>query len=81
MPPYGLPDSAATSGLKSDSTKGGGGYNEYIMDNTKGNELSREHGQLNKNRTIEHDLREQVLHDRSRDVTNNETDPNQEGSF
>ena len=73
MPPYGLPGSAVISGLKSNSTKGGGGYNEYIMDDTKGNELIREHGQFDKDSTIENDLREHVLHDRSRDVTHNET--------
>jgi type VI secretion system secreted protein VgrG len=73
MPPYGLPAAAVISGLKSDSTKGGGGYNEYVMDDTKGNELIREHGQFDKDSTIENDLREHVLHDRSRDVTNNET--------
>ncbi|ESQ14734.1 MAG TPA: type VI secretion system tip protein VgrG [Chromatiaceae bacterium] len=73
MPPYGLPAGAVVSGLKSNSTKGGGGYNEYIMDDTKGNELIREHGQFDKDSTIENDLREHVLHDRSRDVTNNES--------
>jgi type VI secretion system secreted protein VgrG len=73
MPPFGLPGSAVISGLKSNSTKGGGGYNEYVMDDTKGNELIREHGQYDKDSTIENDLREHVLHDRFRDVTNNET--------
>lgn len=73
MPPFGLPASKNISGLKSNSTLGGGGYNEYVMDDTKGNELIREHGQFDKDSTIEHDLREHVLHDRSRDVTNDET--------
>jgi type VI secretion system secreted protein VgrG len=61
------------SGLKSNSTPGGGGYNEMIMDDTKGNELIRMHGQYDMDTTIEHDLREHVLNDRSRDVSNNET--------
>jgi type VI secretion system secreted protein VgrG len=73
MPPYGLPAAAVISGMKSDSTKGGGGYNEYVLDDTKGNELIREHGQYDKDSTIEHDLREHVLNDRSRDVTRDET--------
>jgi type VI secretion system secreted protein VgrG len=72
MPPYGLPGSAVISGLKSNSTKGGGGYNEYIMDDTKGKELIREHGQHDKDSTIAHDLRAHVHHDRVRDVTHNE---------
>ncbi len=71
--PYGLPGKKMVSGLKSNSTPGGGGYNEFIMDDTKGNELIREHGQFDKDSTIEHDLREHVLNDRFRDVTKNET--------
>lgn len=73
MPPYGLPSGAVISGVKSNSTKGGGGYNEYIFDDTKSNELIREHGQHDKDSTIEHDLREHVLNNRSRDVTVDET--------
>jgi type VI secretion system secreted protein VgrG len=73
MPPYGLPGGQVISGIKSNSTKGGDGYNEFIMDDTKGNELIRVHGQYDMDSTIEHDLREHVLHDRSRDVTHNET--------
>ncbi len=61
------------SGIKSNSTKGGGGYNEFVMDDTKGNELIRVHGQFDKNSTIEHDLREHVLRNRSRDVKVDET--------
>ncbi len=68
MPPYPLPAKKMVTGLKSNSTLGGGGYNEYIMDDTKGNELIREHGQFDKDSTIEHDLREHVLHDRHRNV-------------
>ena len=73
MPPYGLPGAAVISGVKSNSTKGGGGYNEYVLDDTKGNELIREHGQYDKDSTIEHDLREHVLNSRFRDVTVDET--------
>jgi type VI secretion system secreted protein VgrG len=72
-PPYPLPSKKMVSGLKSNSTPGGGGYNEYIFDDTKGNELIREHGQYDKDSTIEHDLREHVKHDRHRDVTHDET--------
>lgn len=73
MPPFGLPGSKNINGMKSNSSIGGGGYNEYVFDDSKGNELIREHGQFDKDSTIENDLREHVLHDRSRDVTNNET--------
>ncbi len=73
QPPYGLPDAKNISGMKSNSTKGGGGYNEYVMDDTQGNELIREHAQFDKDSTIENDLREHVLNNRSRDVSVDET--------
>ena len=72
MPPYGLPDAKVICGMKSKTYKGSG-YNEYIMDDTPGGELIREHGQYDKDSTIEHDLREHVLNNRSRDVSVNET--------
>jgi type VI secretion system secreted protein VgrG len=73
MPPYPLPAGKMVSGLKSNSTPGGGGYNEFIMNDTKGKELIQIHGQFDMDSTVEHDLREHVLNNRSRDVTNNET--------
>lgn len=73
MPPYPLPGGNAISGLKSNSTPGGGGYNEFILDDTKGKELIRVHGQFDMDSTIEHDLREHVKNNRSRDVKVNET--------
>lgn len=71
--PFKLPDEKVVSGMKSNSTKGGGGYNEYVMNDTKGNELIREHAQFDKDSTIENDLREHVLNNRSRDVSVDET--------
>ena len=55
MPPYGLPAGAVVSGIKSNSTKGGGGYNEMSMDDTKGKEKITIHGQYDMNTTVEHD--------------------------
>jgi type VI secretion system secreted protein VgrG len=77
MPPFGLDgaDNAkhkVVSGMKSKTYKGSG-YNEFSLDDTPGNELIRVHGQYDMDSTIEHDLREHVLNDRSRDVTKNET--------
>lgn len=71
-PPFALPGGKSQAGFKSNSTIGGSGYNEFILDDTKSNELIRVHGQYDMDTTIEHDLREHVLHDRFRDVTNNE---------
>ncbi len=72
MPPFGLPDKKVVSGLKSKTYKGDG-YNELVMDDSPGNELIRVHGQYDMDSTIEHDLREHVLNNRSRDVTVDET--------
>ncbi|MFN4100674.1 MAG: type VI secretion system Vgr family protein [Pararhodobacter sp.] len=55
MPPFDLPAQNMVSGLKSNSTPGGGGYNELSFDDTTGKELVRLHAQ--------HDLEGHVLHD------------------
>lgn len=41
MPPYGLPDNMTQSGIKTNSSKGGGGFNELMMEDKKGEELVR----------------------------------------
>ncbi|MFO0907111.1 MAG: type VI secretion system tip protein TssI/VgrG [Isosphaeraceae bacterium] len=73
MPPYELPDNKMISGLRTNSYPGGGGYNEIIVNDTKGGELIRIHGQHDMDTTVLNDLRENVLHDRTRSVTNNES--------
>jgi type VI secretion system secreted protein VgrG len=54
-PPYKLPGGAVVSGIKSNSTKGGGGYNEMSMDDTKGKEKVTIHSQYDMSTTVEHD--------------------------
>ena len=41
MPPYPLPGQSTRSGMKSNSSKGGGGYNELMFEDKKGKELVR----------------------------------------
>ncbi|MGV6849073.1 MAG: type VI secretion system Vgr family protein [Marinibacterium sp.] len=41
MPPYGLPDNKTQSGIKTNSSKGGGGFNELMMEDKAGAELVR----------------------------------------
>jgi type VI secretion system secreted protein VgrG len=65
MPPYALPSGGVVSGLKSSSTKGGGGYNEISMDDTKGKEKITVHGQYDMATTIEHDDAQTIRNDRS----------------
>lgn len=54
-PPFGMPGGAMISGIKSNSTKGGGGYNEISMNDTKGNEMLTMHAQHDMSTTVEHD--------------------------
>ncbi len=63
MPPWGLPGGKVISGIKSDSTKGSGGYNEMSMDDTKGTEKVNIHAQYNMNTTVEHDKTKTVIND------------------
>jgi type VI secretion system secreted protein VgrG len=65
MPPYGLPAGGVVSGLKSNSTKGGGGYNEMSMDDTKGKEKITIHAQYDMGTTVEHDDSQTVHNNRT----------------
>ncbi len=81
-PPFGLPGGAVISGFKTNSTKGGGGYNQLSMDDTKGNELIHIHAQFDMDTKVEHDERvnigrnrtEQVGVDESITIGNNRTE-------
>ncbi len=68
MPPFGLPAGAVVSGFKSNSTKGGGGYNEVSLNDTKGTELIQVHGQYDMDTKIEHDERVNVGNNRTEGV-------------
>ncbi|MGH8551382.1 MAG: bacteriophage T4 gp5 trimerization domain-containing protein [Methylococcales bacterium] len=54
-PPNGLPAAGMVSGLKSNSTPGGGGDNSIMLDDTKGKEKIAIHGLYDMNTTVEHD--------------------------
>ncbi|SCX77829.1 type VI secretion system Vgr family protein [Nitrosospira sp. Nsp13] len=75
MPPYSLPGDGMVSGLKSNSTPGGGGYNEISANDTKGKEKITIHGQYDMNTTVEHDQTTTVRNNRtdSVDVDDSET--------
>jgi type VI secretion system secreted protein VgrG len=73
MPPYDLPGKGMVSGFKSNSSKGGGGYNELAFDDTKGNELIRIHGQYDMDTVIQHDERRHVVNNRTKSVDASET--------
>lgn len=89
MPPYELPANATQSGWKSNSTPGGGGFNELRFEDKAGAEevyfqAQKDHTELVKNdenRTIQHDMNERVDNistqsigvDRHEEVGNNKT--------
>jgi type VI secretion system secreted protein VgrG len=75
MPPYKLPDKKMVSGWKSNSTPGGGGYNEISMNDTKSSELVNVHAQKDMATTVEHNDTQTIHNDRAIKVdgTHNET--------
>jgi type VI secretion system secreted protein VgrG len=72
MPPYALPANAALSTLKSNSTKGGGGYNEVRFDDTKGSEQLFFHAEKDRETWIKNDTLTNVANDRHLKIGGNE---------
>ncbi len=64
MPPYTLPGNQTQSGLKSNSSKGGGGYNEVRMEDLKDKELFTIHAQKDMETIVLNDSAESIGHDR-----------------
>ncbi len=64
MPPYKLPDEKTKSTLKSDSSKGGGGFNEIRLEDAKGKEQIFIHGEKDVDIRIKNDRREWVGNNR-----------------
>ncbi|MDH5452585.1 MAG: type VI secretion system tip protein VgrG, partial [Paracoccaceae bacterium] len=82
MPPYGLPGNATQSGWKSNSSPGGGGWNELRFEDKAGSEevyfqAQKDHNELVKNneaRTIGNDFAEDVGHDAQQSVGHDRTE-------
>lgn len=82
MPPYPLPGEKTKSTIKSDSSLGGGGSNEFRFEDKKGSEEIYLHGQKDwtiaiendKNQTIGHDETLSVGNDRTKTVGNNQSE-------
>lgn len=76
MPPYELPGNMTQSGWKSESSKGGGGWNELRFEDLKGSEevyfqAEKDHNELVKNnesRHIGNDFTENVVNNAKQDV-------------
>lgn len=75
MPPYDLPANQTQSGIKSRSSKGGGGsnFNEIRMEDKIGEEELFIHAERNQTIEVEADESHWVGHDRTKKVDNDET--------
>lgn len=71
-PPW-SPVTGLISGTKSESTPGGGGYNEISLNDAKGKEQIVVHAQRDMNSVVEHDKTLEVRHDRTSSITNDDT--------
>jgi type VI secretion system secreted protein VgrG len=72
-PPFDLPGAGIQMGMKSRSSKGGGGYNEITMTDTKGTELITIHGQFDMGTVVEHDDTLRVGNNQSISIGVNQT--------
>lgn len=72
LPPFGMPGGAVVSGIMSNSTKGGGGFNEISLNDTKGTELINIHAQYDQQKKVEHDERVTIGNDRTEHVGHDE---------
>jgi type VI secretion system secreted protein VgrG len=70
MPPYELPDEKTKSGIKSDSTKGGEGFNEWRFEDKKGEEQIFMHGEKDLDIRIKNDRREWTGNDQHLVIVN-----------
>lgn len=64
QPPFDLPADKSKLGLKTDTTKGGGGFNELSFDDSAGKEQIVVHGQKDMHIRVLHDRHETILNDR-----------------
>lgn len=72
MPPYTLPDEKTKSTLKSNSSKGGGGFNEFRFEDKKGSEQIFIHAEKNQDIRVKNDCMELIKHDRHLIVENDQ---------
>jgi len=75
MPPYDLPGNQTQSGMKSRSSKGGGGanFNEIRMEDKMGSEQLFIHAEKNQDIEVENDETHWVGHDRKKTIDHDET--------
>jgi type VI secretion system secreted protein VgrG len=70
--PWKLPDMKTQSGLKSNSTGGGGGYNELMFEDAAGKEQVRMQAEKDYNKLVKNDESATIGNNRTKVVKNNE---------
>ena len=78
--PYGLPGEQTKSTIKSNSSKGGGGFNEFRFEDKKDSEEIFVHAQKDMTIKVENDRKKDVLHDEINTIKNDRTTTIQEGN-
>jgi type VI secretion system secreted protein VgrG len=73
MPPYKLPDNKTIAGWKSNSSTGGGGYNELIFEDKAGKELLRMNAQKDMKSNVGNNETRSVANNRSTSIGSNDT--------
>ncbi len=71
--PYALPDEKTKSTIKSRSSLGGGGFNEFRFEDKAGSEQIFTHAQKDSDEVVEHDHTTTVHHDQKNEVDGNQT--------
>jgi type VI secretion system secreted protein VgrG len=72
MPPYTLPDEKTKMTIKSNSSKGGAGFNELRFEDKKGEEQIFIHAEKNQDIRVKNDVMETIKHDRHLIVENDQ---------
>lgn len=72
-PPYPLPDEKTKSTIRTESSPGGGGYNELRFEDAAGAEEIYIHGQKDENIVIENDKTQLIGHDETLEVKRDRT--------
>lgn len=72
MPPYDLPAQATKSTIKSNSSKGGGGFNELRLEDKKGSEQIFMHAEKDHDLRVKNDAKTWVGHDQHNHVVNDQ---------
>ncbi len=73
-PPGDLPGASMVSGMKSNSTPGGGGNNAIMLDDTKGNEGLNTNAQYNMDTTVGNDQTNTINNNRTTSVSVDDTE-------